>query len=61
MRPGAPVQSQQRELIGLNRQGTQQQRPESPTLTPPGMQVNAGYQRVYPVFTRMPGGITADD
>ena len=28
----------QRKIIALDRQGTQQQRPESPTVTPPGMQ-----------------------
>ena len=32
--------NQQREIIALDRQGTQQQRPKSPTVTPPGMRVN---------------------
>ena len=32
-----------RELIVHNRQGTQQQRPESRTVTPLGMQINTGY------------------
>ena len=27
-------------FVALNRQGTQQRRPESPTVSPPGMQVN---------------------
>ena len=35
--------NKQREAIAVDRQGTQQQRPESPTVTPPGMQVNARY------------------
>ena len=35
--------NKQRELMALNRQGTQQQRPESPVGTPPGMQVNTIY------------------
>ena len=30
-------------MIALNRQGTQQQRPRQPTVTPPGMRVNTGY------------------
>ena len=34
---------QQREIIALNRHGTQQQRPESPMVTPPGMRVNTRY------------------
>ena len=33
----------QKEVLVLNRQGTQPQRPESPTVTPPGMRVHAGY------------------
>ena len=32
--------NKRREVIVLGRQGTQQQRPESPTVTPTGMQVN---------------------
>ena len=58
----------------LNRQGTQQQRPDSPTVTPHGMHVNAGYMNStqgtffeetplvefsYLVFTGMPCGVTA--
>ena len=35
--------NKQRELITLMRQGTQRQRPESPTVTPPGIRVNTGY------------------
>ena len=35
--------NQQRGLTALNRQGTQQQRPEWPMVTPPGMTVNTGY------------------
>ena len=35
--------NQQTELIALGRQGTQQQGFESPTVTPHGMQANAGY------------------
>ena len=34
----------QREIIALDRQGTQQ-RPDSPRGTPPGMQVNTGYMK----------------
>ena len=35
---------EQEELTALNRQGIQQrQGPESPTVTPPGVRVNAGY------------------
>ena len=30
-------------MIALDRQGTQQQRPESPAVTPPGMRVNTRY------------------
>ena len=45
----------QKEVIALHRQGTQQQRPESPTVTPPGMGVNTvtecawngGYKYIY--------------
>ena len=33
----------QREIIALDKQGTQQQRPESPTVTPPGVRVNTRY------------------
>ena len=29
--------------MALDRQGTQQQRPEAPTVTPPGVRVNARY------------------
>ena len=36
--------NKQRELTELYRQGTQQQRPESPTITPSGMRVNTGYK-----------------
>ena len=32
--------NKQREIIVLDRQGTQQQRPESSMVTPPGVQVN---------------------
>ena len=35
--------NKRRELTALNRQGTQQQRPESLTVTPPGMRMNTGY------------------
>ena len=35
--------NKQREIIALDRQGTQRQRPESPTATPPGMRVNTRY------------------
>ena len=35
--------NKQREMIVLNRQGTQQQRPESPTVTTPGMRGNTRY------------------
>ena len=38
------VRKQQREIIALHRQGTQQQRPESPTVTPPGVRVNIRYK-----------------
>ena len=31
------------EIIALNRQGTQQERPESPSVSPPGMRVNTRY------------------
>ena len=34
---------QQRKLTAFNRQGTQQQRPESSTVSLPGMWVNTGY------------------
>ena len=34
------MQFQPREIIALDRQGTQQQRRESPTVTPPGVYVN---------------------
>ena len=43
MRPRAIVQNQQREITALNRQETQQRRPESLTVTPPGMRVNTTY------------------
>ena len=33
--------NKQREIIERDRQGTQQQRPESPTVTPPGIQGEA--------------------
>ena len=33
-----------KEIIALDRQGTQQQRPESPTVTPPGVRVNTRYK-----------------
>ena len=35
--------NQYRQLIALSRQGTQQKRPQSPTVTPPGMRVNTGH------------------
>ena len=35
-----PTLSKQREIIVLNKQGTQQQRPELPMVTPPGVRVN---------------------
>ena len=35
--------NKQREITALDRQGTQQQRPESPTVTPPGVRVNTRY------------------
>ena len=35
--------NKQREMIALDRQGTQQQRPESPRVTPPGVRVNTWY------------------
>ena len=35
--------TKQRETIALNRQGTQQQRPELSAATPPGMQANTWY------------------
>ena len=38
-----PEINKQRETIALNRQGTQQQRPESPTVTPPGVRVTTRY------------------
>ena len=37
------VFNKQREIRALDRQGTQQQRPESPTVALPCMQVNARY------------------
>ena len=37
--------NKQRVVLALRRKGTQQQRPESPTATAPGMRVNTGYQR----------------
>ena len=33
-----------KEIIALDRQGTQQQGPESPTVTPPGVRVNTRYK-----------------
>ena len=30
-------------IIALDKQGTQQPRPESPTVTPPGVRVNTRY------------------
>ena len=35
--------NKQRGITALDRQGTQQQRPESPTVTPPGVRVNTRY------------------
>ena len=35
-----------RKIIALDRQGTQEQRPELPTVTPPGVQVNTRYIKV---------------
>ena len=32
--------NKQREIIALDRQGIQEERPESPTVTPPGVRVN---------------------
>ena len=45
------------ETIALDRQGTQQQRSESPTVTPPGVRVNIRYinpPKVLPQKKRMP-------
>ena len=56
--------NKQREIIALDRHGTQQQRLESPTVTPPGMRVTATYVNkedvplvgfMYFVSTHMPG------
>ena len=38
-----PEINKQREITALNRQGTQRQRPELPTVTPPGVLVNTRY------------------
>ena len=38
------------ELAALDRQGTRQQRPESHTVTPPGMQVITGYNISHSVY-----------
>ena len=35
--------TKQREIIALDRQGTQPQRPKSPTVTPPCVRVNTRY------------------
>ena len=35
--------TRQREIIALDRQGTQQQRPDSPTVTPQSLRVNTRY------------------
>ena len=35
--------NKQREKIALDRQGTQKQKPESPTVSPPGVRVNTRY------------------
>ena len=40
----------QRKIIALNRQGTQQQRPQLPTLTAPGMRVNSTPPKVHPLI-----------
>ena len=50
-----------REIIALDRQGTQQQRSELPTVTPPGMWVNTRWEFIYLIFTRMPGEVTVVD
>ena len=47
--------NKQGEFIALNRQGTQQHRPESPTVTPLAMRVNARVVRLYtPVSPSVP-------
>ena len=38
--------------MALDRQGTQQQRPGSPTVTPPGMRVYAKYVYIYILHQR---------
>ena len=45
MRPRAPAQNPRTKGVNLvlDRQGTQHQRPESPTVTSAGMRVNTGY------------------
>ena len=50
-----------RELIALNRQGTQQQSPEWPAVTPPASKYKVQVEFMYPVFTCMPGGVTIGD
>ena len=48
--------NKQRDIIALDRQGTQQQRPESPTVTPPGVREMQGTEtppKVHPQ-KRMP-------
>ena len=61
-----PYQPALLEIIALNKQGTKQQRYESPMVTPPGMPVNTRHMpfgRVYVqlVFTHVAGGVTIDD
>ena len=48
------------EIIALDRQGTQQQRPDSPAVTPPGVRVNTRYKNstkgtssVYPLSSEL--------
>ena len=40
---GPIPQARFQQTKGVSRHGTQQQRPESPTVTPPSMRVNTGY------------------
>ena len=41
--PAGKKDIREREIIALDRQGTQQQKPEPPTVTSPGMRVNTRY------------------
>ena len=43
LKPRGSNINEQRGVIALNRQGTQQKRPESPSVTPPGMGANTGH------------------